>query len=112
MQYKLKLTGISITKRERDILSNRISLNLSRFTSLISNCDIRLIRVQNTESAFTVICEIKMLLQAGFEIEIEDSADTLESAVAQALERCKRAIQRHLKHHRSTRLGSSTTTRT
>ncbi|WP_371193358.1 HPF/RaiA family ribosome-associated protein [Glaciecola sp. SC05] len=112
MEYKLKLTNISLSEHERDLIDTRMSLGLTRFANLISKFEINLARKPKTENNLPIVCSVKVNLQAGHEIEVYDSANSADAALSQSVQRTKRAIERHLRHHRGPRLGSSMTSRT
>nr|WP_136252475.1 hypothetical protein [Ningiella ruwaisensis] len=112
MDYSLDVNNMAVSDDESHLIDTRIGLTLSRYANLIEQCHICLLRQESNEDSLPVECKINLLLHAGHEIQIRDRARNTEYACTQALQRCKRAIERHLKHHRGVRLGSSITSRT
>jgi ribosome-associated translation inhibitor RaiA len=112
MHYNLELNDISLSDQARNMIDTRIGLDLSRFAGLISDFDIYLSQNSQKNDKPPVACTIKITLQAGHQIVVEDTATDLDAGFTQAVMRSKRAIERHLKRHRGHRLGSSVTSRT
>lgn len=112
MDYKLKVSNLSLDEQERELIDTRMSLGLTRFANLISSFDIVLKQQEQTETHLPIVCEVNVTLNAGHEIEVTDSAKSTDIALTQAIQRTKRAIERHLRYQRSPRLGSSMTSRT
>ncbi|MFC4699088.1 HPF/RaiA family ribosome-associated protein [Glaciecola siphonariae] len=112
MDYNITESDFSLSPHQTDIIDTRMGLSLSRFANLIAKCDLTFTNNTQQEPDLPVKCKIHILLHAGHEIEIEDHARELELCFSQAVARAKRSIERHLKHHRGPRLGSSMTTRT
>lgn len=112
MDYNLTVKNISLSQQEREMIDTRMALTLSRFANLISSFDITFSAREQTETNLPVVCTIKVSLQAGHQIDVHDSANSVDSALSQSVQRTKRAIERHLKHLRGPRLGSSITSRT
>jgi ribosome-associated translation inhibitor RaiA len=122
MEYNLELSDVSLNEQARDMINIRVGMALSRFATLISDFDIVLSKdstnKKNTskpkhqDDQGPLICKIKITLQAGHQIEVEDTGPDLDAGFSQAIVRSKRAIERHLKHHRGPRLGASMSSRT
>jgi len=112
MEFDIKLQELALSVEERDMLDTRIALGLSRFANLISSFDISLTKRNDTDPEMSVVCDIVVKLQAGHKIEVSDAARSTHEVLNIAIKRVKRAIERHLKHHRGPRLGSSMTSRT
>jgi len=111
MEYKLKLSNLSLNEQERELIDTRMSLGLARFSNLITNFDIKLGLHDETETHLPVICEVNIELHGGQEINIFDSAHDINAALTQTIQRTKRSIERHLKHHSHSRLGASSISR-
>jgi ribosome-associated translation inhibitor RaiA len=112
MQYTLNQCNLSLQATEIEMIDIRIGLSLSRFTNLIANSEITLRAVPADAGQSAVHCHITLHLQSGPCIKISDDAKNAETAFTQALQRSKRSIERHLRHLRSPRLGSSMISRT
>ena len=112
MQYTLNVRNVSLEQTQIEMIDTRIGLTLSRFANLIAKSEITLRAISAEAEQCKIHCDITLSLQSGPTIEISDDAKNVEMAFTQALQRSKRSIERHLRHLRSPRLGSSVTSRT
>jgi ribosome-associated translation inhibitor RaiA len=112
MNYTLDVTNLRLKDSEHEMIETRLGLSLSRFASLIAQSNIAFSAGSADMKQSAIHCEITLKLQSGYKIDIRDDAKSVELAFTQALQRSKRSIERHLRHHRGPRLGSSMTTRT
>ncbi|WP_395344079.1 HPF/RaiA family ribosome-associated protein [Ningiella sp. W23] len=110
MEFSITHTDLVLTASQQEMIDERIALSLSRFASIVSGCELS-IRESNGPNAAVIECSISVGLQSGHSISIEDNGHKLESAIAQCVQRCKRAIERHLKHKRVPRLRSASSAR-
>lgn len=97
MQYTLVHNDIELTEDTRAVIDAKLSLNLSRFTNAIAQCEIAFV----TESVMPeklVRCTVKIRTNAGEQIEISDTAKDPVASFTHSLTRTKRSVERHLKH--------------
>ena len=112
MNYTLNDRTGALSNDQREGLDTKLGLSLSRFASLVTDCNIVIEELKSETDSSRYKCSLVVNLQAAHEIKIEDQAANPQSSIEQAIQRTKRAIERHLRHHRGPRLGSSMTSRT
>jgi ribosome-associated translation inhibitor RaiA len=107
MQYRISDKGLAPNKDELNAIEAKIGLSLSRFTHLITKCEI-IFENKHTQDAKTLItCCITVNMANNIEFVISDTASSINEAFPMALGRIKRNIERHLKRHHAKRSGAS-----
>jgi len=95
---RLQVTGrrIDLSDDLKDFVRRRIHFALGRFSGRIKALSVRLADVNGPRNGADKTCDIRISAGAGGVVIVRERQENIYSAVAHALDRAERAVQRKL----------------
>jgi len=97
MRLRLATRGIELSSDLNDYVRRRAHFSLGRFAGRIRSLSIRLGDVNGPRGGIDKLCDIRVDVRLGQEVIVRERQASIHAAVAFAMERAERAVQRQLK---------------
>ncbi len=97
MKLRLVARGIKLTSDLNDYVARRVHFALGRFAGKVKSVTVRLADVNGPHGGIDKCCDISVNVGLRQEVIVREQQANLHEAVAFAVERADRAVQRHLK---------------
>ena len=97
MKLRLVSRGVELSIELKDYVRRRVHFSLGRFTGKIRSLSIRLADANGPRGGVDKCCEIRVDTGLGQEVIVRERQASIHAAVAFAVERAERAVQRQLK---------------
>ncbi len=99
MKLRLVTRGIELTAELNDYVRRHVHFALGRFAGEIRSVSIRLADVNGPRGGVDKCCDIRVNVGLPQEVIVRERQTTIHAAVAFAVERADRAVQRQLKRY-------------
>lgn len=96
MKLRLVTRGVELTADLNDYVRRRIHFALGRFAGKIRSVSVRLADVNGPRGGIDKCCDIRVNIGLPQEVIVRERQTNIHAAVAFAVERADRAVQRHL----------------
>ena len=106
MRLRLTTRGIERTADLNDYVSTRVHFALGRFVGKLRSVSIRLFDVNGPRGGVDKGCEIRVEIEHSQEVIVRERQSNIHAAVAFAVERTERAVERQLKSTNAKRHGA------
>ncbi len=97
MKTRLAAHGIELSGDLKDCIRRRVHFSLGRFAARIRSLSIRLADVNGPRGGVDKCCDIRVDVGLRQQVIVRERQANLHAAVAFAMERAERAVQRQLK---------------
>ena len=97
MKMRLAARGIELSGDFEDYLRRRVHFSLGRFAARIRSLSIRLADVNGPRGGVDKCCDVRVDVGLRQQVIVRERQANLRAAVAFAMERAERAVQRQLK---------------
>ena len=112
MQYTIDNSGIQPSVDDLETIETSIGLTLSRFSSIITRCDVSFFNDSIHCEPNMVSCRLSVSLIKSPDFTVANTADSISESFPIALNRVKRSIERHLKRSKPSRMSMMPRTET
>ncbi len=97
MRLRMAVRGLELSAELADYVRRRVHFSLGRFSGKIKSLYIRLADVNGPRGGVDKLCDIQVNIGLRQPVIVSERQAGIHSAVAFALERAERAVQRQLK---------------
>ena len=97
MRLRLAARGIELSADLNDYVRRRAHFSLGRFAGRIRSLSIRLTDVNGPRGGIDKLCDIRVDVGLRQEVIVRERQTSIHGAVAFAMDRAERAVQRQLK---------------
>ena len=97
MKMRLAAHGIELSGELKDYIRRRVHFSLGRFAARIRSLSIRLADINGPRGGVDKCCDIRVDVGLRQQVIVRERQANLHAAVAFAMERAERAVQRQLK---------------
>lgn len=97
MRLRLVTRGIDRTADLNDYVSARVHVALARFAGRVRSVRVRLFVVNDPHRGVYICCEVRVDIRFAQKVIVRERHSHIHGAVAFAVERTERAVQRQLK---------------
>jgi hypothetical protein len=97
MKLRLATRGIGLSADLHDYVSRRAHFSLGRFAGRIRSLSVHLTDVNGPRGGVDKLCDIRVALGLRQEVFVRERRANIHAAVAFAMDRAERAVQRQLK---------------
>lgn len=105
MRLRFVTRGIELTADLKDYVRRRVHFALGRFSGKIRSVSIRLVDVNGPRGGVDKGCDIRVNVLHRQDVIVRERQANIRAAVALAVERADRAVQRQLKSDSRSRYG-------
>jgi putative sigma-54 modulation protein len=96
MKVRLTAQGIELSAELRDYVTRRIHFGLGRFVGRIKSLTVRLTDINGPRGGIDKSCHIRVDAGLSQRVIVRERQETIHAAVALAMERVERAVERQL----------------
>ena len=97
MKIRLKTHGIELSADLHDYVRRRAHFSLGRFAGRIKSLSIRLADINGPRGGIDKLCDVRVDVGHGEPVMVRERQVSIHAAVAFAVERAERAVQRQLR---------------
>ena len=96
MKARLTAHGIELSTELRDYVTRRVHFGLGRFVGSIKSLTVRLADINGPRGGIDKCCQIRVDAGLNQKVVVRERQETIHAAVALAMERVERAVERQL----------------
>jgi putative sigma-54 modulation protein len=96
MKMRVTARGVELTTELKDYVTRRVHFGLGRFAGKIKSLSVRLADINGPRGGVDKCCYITADAGLGQKVIVRERQETIHAAVALALERVERAVERQL----------------
>jgi putative sigma-54 modulation protein len=97
MKLRLAARGVEVSSELKDYIGRRVHFSLGRFAGKIRSLSIRLADVNGPRGGVDKGCDVRVDVGIRPEVVVSERQAKIHAAIAFALDRAERAVQRQLK---------------
>ena len=96
MKLRLSARGVELSAELKDYVNRRVHFSLGRFAGKIKHLSIRMADVNGPRGGIDQCCDIRIDAGLRQKVVVRERQATIHAAVAFALERAERSVERQL----------------
>jgi putative sigma-54 modulation protein len=96
MKVRLTAHGIELSDELRNYVTRRVHFGLGRFVARIKSLTVRLADINGPRGGIDKCCHVRVDAGLSQKVVIRERQETIHAAVALAMDRVERAVQRQL----------------
>ena len=96
MKVRMTAHGIELSAELRDYVTRRVHFALGRFVGRIKSLSVRLADINGPRGGIDKCCHIRVDAGLSQKVIVRERQETIHAAVALAMERVERAVERQL----------------
>ena len=97
MKLRLSAHGVDLSAELKDYVNRRVHFSLGRFAGSIRSLSIRLADINGPRGGIDKLCDVRVDVGHGEPVMVRERQVSIHAAVAFAVERAERAVQRQLR---------------
>ena len=106
MKLRLTARGIELPAELKDFVMRRIHFGMGRLSGRIKSLSVRLADINGPRGGIDKCCDIRVDAGFGQELIVREQQATIHAAVALAVDRAERSVQRQLRLARQQAIGA------